>query len=306
MYRPVVWEYGRLNLTHTVLSKRKLIKIVKDGIVRGWDDPRMPTIVGVRRRGFTPDAINNFCERVGVTRSDSVVIDFGVLEECVRDDLNEIATRAMAVLDPLKVTITNWDKGVHMVERPNIPDKDKGTNSVPITGVLYIEKADFKEVDVKDYFGLALKTSNGQPKWVRLKYAFPICVKDVKRNEAGEIVELLAEYDKEGAVKKPIGGLHWVAQPEAGKEPLKIECRVYKNLFKSPNPGELENWLADIDPESLQIVHAYADPTLASRAVGDKLQFERMGYFCVDPDTKPGHIVVNRTVTLKESKFKPK
>jgi glutaminyl-tRNA synthetase len=306
MYRPVVWEYGRLSLTHTVLSKRKLIKIVKDGIVRGWDDPRMPTIVGVRRRGFTPEAINTFCEKIGVTRSDSVVIDYGVLEECVRDHLNDIAIRAMAVLEPLKVTIANWDKGVYSVERPNIPEKDKGTNKVPISGVIYIEKSDFKEVDVKDYFGLALKTANGQPKWVRLKYAFPICVTDVKRNDQGEIVELIAEYDKDGSVKKPIGGLHWVAQPEAGKEPLKIECRLYKSLFKSANPGELENWLGDIDPDSLQVVHAFADPSVLSLAAGDKLQFERVGYFCVDPDTKDGNVVVNRTVTLKESKFKPK
>lgn len=307
LYRPVVWEYGRLNLTHTLLSKRKLIKIVKDGIVRGWDDPRMPTIVGVRRRGYTAGAINTFCERIGVTRSDSVMIDYGVLEECVRDDLNEIAVRAMAVLDPLKVTIRNWDKGVHLVERPNIPEQDKGTNTVPLTGVLYVERSDFKEVDVKDYFGLALTTASGKPKWVRLKYGVPICVVDVKRDTEGRVLELIADYDKEGAVAKPIGGLHWVAQPALGKEPLRIECRLYKHLFKSATPAELgDNWLADIDAASLEVVEAFADPTVAAQAVGSKLQFERLGYFCVDPDSKPDKLVLNRTVTLKESKFKPK
>jgi glutaminyl-tRNA synthetase len=306
LYRPVVWEFGRLNLTYTVLSKRKLIRLVNDGIVKGWDDPRMPTIVGVRRRGYTADAINNFCEAIGVTRSDTVMIEYSVLEEHVRDNLNEHAVRAMAVVDPIKVTIANWDKGAIKVERPNIPEKEAGVNNVSFTGTCWIDRADFKETDVKDYFGLALNTSNGKPKWVRLRYATVVRVLEAKKDDTGKIVELIAEYDKENAVKKPSGTIHWVSEPETGKTPVKVELRLYSPLFKSRNPSEVEDWLNDINPDSLKVVHAIADETVKGFKVGDVVQFERVGYFCVDKDSTADNIVLNRTVTLKESKLKPK
>jgi glutaminyl-tRNA synthetase len=227
LYKPVVWEYGRLNLTYTVLSKRKLIQLVNEGHVKGWDDPRMPTLVGYRRRGYTPEAINNFCEAVGVTRNMVVTIDMGVLEEHVRDHLNIVAPRRMAVLDPLKVTITNWTEGVKILNVPDFPnDPKKGTHTVPFSNVIYIERSDFREEDIKDFYGLALKTKDSKPKWVGLKYAYSIHVFDVKRDASGKIIELLAKYDAEP--KKVKGHLHWVAQPSPGQ--VSIELRASSNM----------------------------------------------------------------------------
>jgi glutaminyl-tRNA synthetase len=313
IYKPVVWEYGRLNLTNCVLSKRRLIRLVEDKYVSGWDDPRMPTIVGYRRRGFTPEAINTFCEDIGVTRNTTVTIDFEVLENHVREHLNILAPRVMAVMEPLKVVITNWTGPVEKIDVLNFPGKpEHGTHTVPLSNVVYIERSDFKEEDVKNFFGLALKTADNKPKWVGLKYAYPIAITDAKKDANGRIVELSAicEKDKDAIAKMKLKGhLHWVAQPEVGKEPAKIEVRLYDKLFKSKNPGSLDDWLGDLNPHSRVDVHdVFIDPhALVGLNVGSKLQFERHGYFCVDPDTKDGgHYVFNRTVSLKESKDKPK
>ena len=313
MYRPLVWEYGRLNLTHTVLSKRLLITLVKDGHVRGWDDPRMPTIAAYRRRGYTPQAINNFCEEIGVTRNDGVFISIANLEESLRADLETKATRYMAVTRPLKVTITNLT-APKVCERLNIPGHPElGTNTITLNKVVYIEKSDFLETDVDKYNGLALITKNGQPKWVRLKYGVIISITKAIKNEAGEIVELEAVYDDKDAIKRPSGTIHWVPAPNAEDltvEPLKAEFRLYSHLFKSEKPVQLpaEQRMADLNPDSLIITHGYVDPTAASLKVWDHMQFERLGFFNVDPDTNTeGYgLVFNRSVGLREAKDKPK
>jgi len=308
LYRPVVWEYGRLNLTHTVLSKRKLILLVKEGYVRGWNDPRLSTLNGFRRRGYTPEGINNFCEEIGVTRKTAVVNDIEQLEYFVREHLNEVAHRKLAVLDPLKVTITNWKGGIEYVEASNIPGKTNfGTRKVPFTGTVYIEQADFREKDIKNYFGLALKTADGKRKEVRLKYAYNIAVTDVVKDADGTIVELKAEYDPLNTNNQPHGHIHWVADTsKEGKKPLTAEVRLYERLFKSKFPGELEDWRADVNTDSLAIVTAFLEPSCIDLKVEEKIQFERLGYFCVDKDTTSGHLVFNRTFGLKESRDKPK
>ena len=312
MYRPVVWEYGRLNLTHTVLSKRLLIQLVRDGIVRGWDDPRMPTIAGYRRRGYTPTSINNFCEDIGVTRADGVFVPIERLEASLRTDLDPKATRFMAVTRPLKITITNLT-APREVERLNIPGfPDKGTNKVTLVPVVYVERSDFKETDIDKYNGLALITKNGQPKWVRLKYGVVISITKAIKDDKGEIVALEAVYDAKDEVKRPSGTIHWVAAPanDLNAEPTKAEFRIYSNLFKSEKPVELKGdaRMADINPESLVVCHGYVDPTATSLKVWDHLQFERLGFFNVDPDSfKNGNgLVFNRTVGLAEAKDKPK
>jgi len=264
----------------------------------------MPTLVGARRRGYTADALNKFCEDIGVTRNDNTVVPISRLEECVRDDLNAKAVRAMAVIDPVKLTITNWTStsyfiqvisfrfnhfvlcvgGTTMIKRPNIPEKDEaGFNEVPFTGTVWIQREDFKEEDVKNYYGLALKTANGQPKWVRLRYACVVRVTEVKKNANGDIVELLAEYDKDNKVAKTMGALHWV---DAGsvrlwnlaeqmrvvtdrfldlQAPLEVDLRLYDHLFTVEDPGSRgDKWLTFINPNSLTTVKAYADPTVKS------------------------------------------
>lgn len=311
LYRPLVWEYGRLNLTHTVLSKRLLIQLVRDGIVRGWDDPRMPTIAAYRRRGYTPASINNFCEDIGVTRADGVFVAIERLEQSLRADLDHKAFRYMAVTHPLKVRITNL-KEVRSCVRPNIPNHEElGNNTVSLAPVVYIDRADFLEVDVEKYNRLALVTKNGKPKWVRLKYGIIISVTKAIKNDAGEIVELEAVYDETGAIK-PAGTIQWVSAPadNLDAEPLKAEFRLYNHLFKSEKPLYLKGdaRMADINPESLVIAHGYVDPTAATLKVWDHMQFERLGFFNVDPDTHTNGngLVFNRSVGLAEAKDKPK
>lgn len=307
MYRPLVWEYGRLNLTHTVLSKRLLITLVRDGHVRGWDDPRMPTIAAYRRRGYTPEAINNFCEEVGVTRNDGVFVSIKRLEDSLRADLEPKAVRMMAVTRPIKVTITNLAEP-RVCERLNVPGHPElGTNTITLPNVVYIEKSDFVETDVAKYNGLALITKNGQPKWVRLKYGVIISITKAIKNDAGEIIELEAVHDDKDAVKRPSGTIHWV--PATG-EPIKAEFRLYNHLFMSEKPVQIpaEQRMADLNPESLVVTHGYVDPSAATLKVWDHMQFERLGYFNVDPDTNTEGFgfVFNRSVGLMEAKDKPK
>lgn len=312
MYRPLVWEYGRLNLTHTVLSKRLLIQLVNTKVVRGWDDPRMPTIAAYRRRGYTPEAINNFCEDIGVTRADGVFVPIERLESSLRADLDPKAFRYMAVTRPLKVTITNL-KEARDCERMNVPGKPElGTNTIKLAPVVYVERTDFREVDIPNYFGLALTTKDNKPKWVRLKYGVIIHVTKAIKNEAGEVVALEAVYDEKSEVKKVLGTIHWVSAPADNleAEPLKAEFRIYNHLFRSEKPVTLkgEERMADLNPESLVVLQGYIDPTAASLKVWDHMQFERLGYFNVDPDTKTGDFgfVFNRSVGLAEAKDKPK
>jgi len=232
--------------------------LVKEGYVRGWNDPRLSTLNGFRRRGYTPEGINNFCEEIGVTRKTAVVNDIEQLEYFVREHLNEVAHRKLAVLDPLKVTITNWKGGIEYVEASNIPGKTNfGTRKVPFTGTVYIEQADFREKDIKNYFGLALKTADGKRKEVRLKYAYNIAVTDVVKDADNNVIELKAEYDHLNT-NQPQGNIHWVADTsKEGKKPLTAEVRLYERLFKSKFPGELEDWRADVNTDSLAIVTAF-------------------------------------------------
>lgn len=309
LYRPFVWEYGRLFISHTVLSKRRLIRLVNDGHVRGWDDPRMPTIVGFRRRGYTPSAINKFCEAIGVTRSDNVVVEYSRLEQCLRQDLERTARRAMAVMNPIKLVIENFE--TVEVERMNLPlSKEERlagvkpeTNKVLLTNTVYVEKTDFREEDDPEFFGLALKTKNNEPKWVRLKYGPVVAIKEVKRDENGEIVELVAtKHENEKSQTK--GTIHWVSFKEDGSEPDSAEIRMYSHLFKNEKPFKLkgDQWLSDINPDSLVVKRGFIDPTLVNTAAYTSFQFERVGYFTVDPDSTEGNMVFNLSVPLKESK----
>eukprot|EP01133_Synstelium_polycarpum_P012925 gene12925-15182_t len=297
LYRPVVWEYSRLNLTHTVLSKRKIIKLVTEKIVNGWDDPRLSTLNAFRRKGYTPEAINSLCETIGVTRANNTTIPYELLELCCRNDLNDKVTRAMVVLDPLRVVITNYPEGeTEEVEAFNIPHKpEAGKHKVPFSRVLYIERSDFRLEDSSDYFGLAPN------KEVLLKYAYNIRCEEVIKSSTGQITEIRATYDKTNASKTK--AIHWVSS-KSGEQPMEIEVRLYEHLFLQEDLGD--DWLQQINPNSLRIVQgALADVTLAGAKEYDRFQFERTGFFCVDKDTTPSKIVVNRTVSLKENKEKP-
>jgi len=299
LYRPVVWEYSRLNLSRTVLSKRKLIFLVKEGIVRGWDDPRMSTIYAYRRKGYTSTAINMFCEKIGVTRAPNL-IPITLLEQCLRLDLDPKVNRAMCVIHPLRVVITNIPEGEEeQITIANHPYEDKGKRQVPFARVLYIEKTDFRLEDEKGYFGLAPN------KEVLLKYAYNIKCTHVVKGENGEVVELHATVDKANT-NKCKGVLHWVAESKTAGSPVPAEVRLYDHLFKSENPNELgAEWLNDINPNSLvTIPHALCDVSMKGVKPGDKFQFERHGFFCVDLDTTADKVVFNRSVTLKESKTK--
>eukprot|EP01112_Ceratiomyxa_fruticulosa_P017623 TRINITY_DN5529_c0_g2_i1.p1 TRINITY_DN5529_c0_g2~~TRINITY_DN5529_c0_g2_i1.p1 ORF type:complete len:812 (-),score=190.81 TRINITY_DN5529_c0_g2_i1:122-2464(-) len=302
MYRPVVWEYARLQLTYTLLSKRKLIQLVNGGYVRGWDDPRMPTITGYRRRGYTPESINNFCKLIGVTRTNSV-LPHSLLEESLRTDLNVKALRRFCVLNPLKITITNWPENeVEWKDVINHPlDPSKGTRKVPLSRTVYIEQSDFRLVDEKDYYGLA------PGKEVLLKYSYNIrCVDVVKDKETGKPIELLCTVDKNNTNKLK-GVIHWVAEVP-GTPVLPVELRLYDYMFKSTQPWELaDDWISDLRKDSEIIIKGIAEPELKNVKPNEKFQFERVGYFCVDLDTnaEKGLIVFNRSVSLKESKEKP-
>lgn len=301
VYHPQQIEFARLGLTYTVLSKRKLIQLVKGGFVRGWDDPRMPTICGMRRRGYTPEAIRDFCSRIGVARAENLV-EYSLLEFCVREHLNAIAPRTMAVLDPIKVVIENYPEGqVEWFDMPFSQDGSvEGSRKVPFSRELYIERDDFREDPPKKFHRLFPGSE------VRLRYAYYVTCKDVIKDADGNIVELRCTYDPEskgGATpdgRKIKGTIHWVSVPHA----VSAEVRLYEHLFTSPTPGNTPEGVEFTDllnPDSMRVVTAQVEPALAEFPAGFRVQFERLGYFCVDPDSKPGAPVFNRTVTLKDS-----
>ncbi|XP_061635045.1 glutamine--tRNA ligase [Phyllopteryx taeniolatus] len=295
VYCPVQWEYGRLNLTYTVVSKRKIIKLVENGVVRDWDDPRLFTLTALRRRGFPPEAINNFCARVGVTVSQTTT-EPHLLEACVRDVLNETGPRAMAVLEPLKVTIVNLPEGSNSELRvPDFPANEaKGSHMVPFKSTIFIEQSDFREVMEKGYKRLTPE----QP--VGLRHAgYVISVKKVIKDAQGKVVELEVTCCSSDTAEKPKAFIHWVSQP------LVCEVRIYERLFlhKHPeDPAEVPNgFLSDINPNSMQVItSALVDTSVKGAKVLDKFQFERVGYFSLDPDSTADKLVFNRTVTLKE------
>ena len=295
------YEFARLNLTYTVMSKRKLLELVKNSYVTGWDDPRMPTISGIRRRGYTAEAIRNFAERIGVAKRDNV-IDFSLLEFFVREDLNKRAERRMAVLNPLKVVITNYPENQsEELEAVNNPeDAAAGSRMVPFGREIFIERDDFMEVAPKKYFRLAI----GQE--VRLRYAYFIKATDVVKDADGNIIEVHATYDPASRGgnspdgRKVQGTIHWVSAQHAKK----AQVRLYDRLFTRSdmdNLTEEEDYKDFLNPDSLKVIEALIEPDLANHAAGKTFQFERIGYFCVDSDSSEQQVVFNRTVTLKDS-----
>jgi glutaminyl-tRNA synthetase len=303
VYRPQQIEFARLKLTHTVMSKRKLLKLVQDGLVDGWDDPRMPTICGLRRRGYTPESIRDFCDRIGVAKANSTV-EVALLEHCLREELNLSTRRVMAVLDPLKLVITNYPEGqVEDVVCDNNPERpEDGTRTVPFSRELWIEREDFLEDPPRKFFRL------GPGREVRLKHAYYITCDEAVKDADGKIVELRCTYDPEskgGSTpdgRKVRGTLHWVSAEHA----LDAEVRLYEHLFTDPFPGESAACADPLDclnPESLTVLkHCRLEPSLAEAAPGDRFQFMRHGYFCVDTkDSREGAPVFNRTVSLKDS-----
>ncbi|HEY8350624.1 MAG TPA: glutamine--tRNA ligase/YqeY domain fusion protein [Clostridia bacterium] len=297
--KPRQIEFARLNLTYTVMSKRKLLQLVNEGYVSGWDDPRMPTLSGLRRRGFTPASIWDFCERIGVAKTNSTV-DYGLLEHCVREDLNASAPRVMAVLNPLKVIIDNYpDDQVEWFDVEVNPEKpEMGTRKVPFCREIYIEQDDFMENPPKKYFRLYPGNE------VRLKNAYYIKCSHAVKDTEGNIIELHCTYDPEskgGSTpdgRRVKGTLHWVSARHA----IDAEVRLYDHLFTVPDPGAAEDISTIINPDSLIVLkHCKMEPTLADTKPGDHFQFLRMGYFCTDPGSEPGKLVFNRTVGLKDS-----
>jgi len=295
-------EFARLNMTYTVLSKRKLRRLVEEGYVDGWDDPRMPTIAGLRRRGVTPAAIEDFTERIGVARADSIV-DLALFEHCIREDLNKTAPRMMAVLDPIKVVITNWPEGkTEMLQIENLPgDENAGFREVPFSRELYIEREDFMENPPKKFHRLS------PGKEVRLKGAYIILCEEVIKDEAGNIIELRCTYDprtksgQDTSGKKVKGVIHWVSAPHAAR----ITVRLYDTLFTKENPEETaeEDFTEYINPNSLiTLENIPAEPYLATAPPGSRFQFLRKGYFYLDPtEAKKGRIIYNRIVTLRDT-----
>lgn len=305
-YCPRQIEFNRLNLTYTVMSKRKLLQLVKEGLVSGWDDPRMPTLCGLRRRGYTPASIRNFIDRIGYTKFEAL-ISVSLLEHSVREDLNKVAPRVAAVLNPVKLVITNYpeDKVENLLTENNPEDPEAGTHEIPFTRELYIERDDFMENPPKKFF----RMTPGQE--VRLKSAYIVKCTGCKKNDAGEIEEIYCEYDPEtrsgmpGSMRKVKGTLHWVS----AKLSKDAEVRLYDRLFSVENPAEEKDrdFREMLNPDSLKVVTAKIEPYLAETAVaGNHYQFQRIGYFCVDPDTTSSHIVFNRTVSLKDSWEKAK
>jgi glutaminyl-tRNA synthetase len=298
--RPRQIEFARLNLTYTVMSKRKLLELVQEGRVNGWDDPRMPTLVGMRRRGYTPEAIRNFCERIGVAKRENL-IDVALLEHAVREDLNKRTPRVMGVLRPLRVVIENFPEGTtELVDVVNNPeDPEAGTRQVPFSRVLYLEQDDFREDPPKKYFRLA------PGREVRLRCAYFItCTGVVKDPASGEVIELRCTYDpatRGGDApdgRKVKATLHWVSAAHA----VDADVRLYDRLFRSEEPDKSGDYHVDLNPGSLEVVtDAKVEPSAAAAAPGTRFQFERLGYFSVDPDSAAGKPVFNRTVTLKDS-----
>jgi glutaminyl-tRNA synthetase len=303
IHHPRQIEFSRLNLTYTVMSKRKLLQLVKEGLVRGWDDPRMPTLCGLRRRGYTPEAIRKFCERVGVSKFEGM-IDMSWLEDALRDDLNKRAPRVMGVLRPLKVVIDNYPEGqAEELEAVNNPeDPSAGTRKVPFGRVLYIERDDFRQDPPKDFHRLA------PGREVRLRWAYFLKCNDVVKDPAsGEVVELRCTYDpatRGGNApdgRKVKGTIHWVSAAHA----LEAEVRLYDHLFRVPEPDNVPegtDWKSNLNPESLVVLAGCkVEPSLAAAAPGVNYQFERQGYFCLDKDSKPGAPVFNRSVSLRDT-----
>ena len=300
-YRPQQIEFARLNLTYTVLSKRKLIQLVKEGHVRGWDDPRMPTLCGLRRRGVPAEALREFCSRIGMARADSTV-EYSMLEFCVREHLNAHAARVMAVLDPVKVVIENYPEGqVEEFDMPYHPeDESYGSRKVPFARELYIERDDFRMEPPKKYHRLAPGAE------VRLRYAYFITCREAILDDAGNVIELRCVYDPESRGgqspdgRKVKGTIHWVSAQHA----IPAEVRLYDQLFAAENPNaapEGQTFLDHINPQSLAVVEGLLEPALAGLPVGDKVQFERLGYFCKDRDSTDARPVFNRTATLRDT-----
>ncbi|ELV8728419.1 glutamine--tRNA ligase [Vibrio fluvialis] len=296
---PRQYEFSRLNLEYTVMSKRKLNQLVTEKLVEGWDDPRMPTISGLRRRGFTPASIREFCKRIGVTKQDNL-IEFGVLESCIRDDLNENAPRAMAVLDPVKIVIENFAADsvemLHIANHPNKPEM--GEREVPFTREVWIEREDFREEGNKKYKRLVLG------KEVRLRGAYVIKAERVEKDEQGNITTIYCTYDADTLGKNPADGrkvkgvIHWVSADKG----VPAEFRLYDRLFTVPNPGAADNFATTINPESLVKLNGFIEPSLISAEAEFGYQFERMGYFCADAkDSNADALVFNRTVGLRDT-----
>lgn len=301
-YCPRQIEFNRLNLTYTVMSKRKLLQLVKEGLVAGWDDPRMPTICGLRRRGYTPESIKNFIQKIGYTKYDGI-ISVSLLEHSIREDLNKTATRVSAVLNPVKLIITNYPENkVEYLETENNPeDPEAGTHQIPFTRELYIERDDFMENPPKKFFRLAPDQE------VRLKSAYIIKCTGIKKDSDGNVEEIYCEYDPDtrsgmpGSMRKVKGTLHWVSAEYSST----AEVRLYDRLFNVENPAEEKDvdFRELLNPDSLKIVdNCRIEPYLAENAKpGNRYQFQRTGYFCVDPDSTDGHLVFNRIVSLKDS-----
>ncbi len=302
IYHPQQIEFSRLNLTYTVMSKRKLLQLVQDKHVSGWDDPRMPTITGIRRRGYTPEAVRAFCERVGVSKYEGL-IDMAWLEDALREDLNRRADRVLAVLRPLRVVLTNYPDGqVEELDAVNNPeDAAAGTRKVPFSKVLYIERDDFREDPPKQFFRLA------PGREVRLRWGYFITCQEVVKDAAGNVVELRCTYDpatRGGNApdgRKVKGTIHWVSADHA----VEAEVRLYDHLFNRPNPDDVEEgqtFLANLNPNSLEVLpRAYIEPSVKGAAAGSRYQFERLGYFAVDRDSTPARLVFNRAVTLADT-----
>jgi len=302
LVRPKQREFARRNFSHTVVSKRKLLQLVEQGFVKGWDDPRMPTISGLRRRGYTPESIRNFADTIGIAKRDNVV-DVSLLEFHVREHLNKIAPRVMGVLNPLKVVLTNYPEGEEeWLEAENNPEDDSaGFRQLPFSRELYIEKEDFMEEANRKFFRLKL---GGE---VRLKNGYIIKAESCTKDTDGNIIEVQCTYDPksksgsgtEESLRKVKGTLHWVS----AKHALSAEVRLYDRLFtdETPDAHKDKNFLDYINPDSLQIITAFVEPSLANAEIGDRFQFQRMGYFNIDPDSKPEKLVFNRTVGLRDT-----
>jgi len=301
IYHPRQIEFARLNMTYTVMSKRRFIELVNGGYVQGFDDPRLPTIAGLRRRGYTPEIIREFCERIGVAKTDSTV-DIAVLEDCARDYLNKTSPRVMAVMNPLKVVLINYPEGeeeeLDAVNNPE--DPSAGTRKVPFCREIYIEQDDFREEPPPKYYRLA------PGREVRLRYAYFIKCVDVIKDENGNVLELHCTYDPETRGgdapdgRKVKATLHWVS----AKHAVRAEARLYDHLFAKPDPEEEEEgktWLDNLNPNSLNVTDCYVEPSVVGSQAGARYQFERLGYFCVDKDSTPDKLVFNRTVTLRDT-----
>src|SRR5213080_4817657 len=299
IHHPRQIEFARLNLSHTVMSKRKLLTLVEEGLVSGWDDPRMPTLAGLRRRGYTPEAIRDFCERIGIAKADNLV-DMALLEHCVREDLNRRALRRMAVLRPLRLVIENYPEGqVEELDAVNNPeDPAAGARKVPFGRILYIEQDDFRDPPPPKYFRLSPGVE------VRLRYAYIVKCTGVERDAAGQMTTVRCEYDPasrggDARGRKVKGTIHWVSAADA----VDAEVRLYDHLFTAPKPDETEDWKTLVNPRSLEVLRgAKLEPSLAGAKAGDRFQFERQGYFSVDSrDSAPGRLVFDRAVGLRDT-----